>query len=187
MATTAPHSMKVGTLAPSFALPDVVTQKEVTISGELEHFSKGIVIIFLCCHCPYVKHLQEALISLAKDFMPQGIGFLGINSNDFINYPQDSPQRLREMALEKKFPFPLLSDETQEVAKNFNAACTPEFFLFDGTSRLVYHGRFDASTPKNEVPVTGNDLRFALESLLKGHAVSHPFPLAIGCGIKWKE
>ena len=187
MATTAPDSMPVGTLAPQFALPDVVTQKIVTLNEQLRQFPKGIVIIFLCRHCPYVKHLQEALIALAEKFLPQGIGFLGISSNDVINYPQDAPELLREMALEHHFPFPLLFDESQEVAKAFHAACTPEFFLFDEAVRLFYHGRFDASTPKNEIPVTGDDLRSAIEALLNGLPVAHPFPLALGCGIKWKE
>lgn len=186
MATTALDSMPVGTMAPPFELLNVLTGKKITFSEIATLFSKGVLVIFLCRHCPYVKHLQTGLIRLARDFMPQGIGFIGICSNDAITYPEDAPESLKEMVEEEDIPFPILFDETQEIAKAFLASCTPDFFLFDSASRLAYHGRFDASTPKNGISLTGADLRLALEAVCRGEAVPEPFPLSLGCSIKWK-
>ena len=187
MATTALDSMPVGTAAPHFELPDVFTGKKVTLQEVATQFPKGILVIFLCRHCPYVKHLQEELTNLAKIFMPEGMGFIGICSNDAVTYPEDAPASLKEMVEELAIPFPILADETQDVARAFTASCTPDFFLFDKDSRLAYHGRMDASTPKNGISVTGDDLRSALECVSRGETVAEPFPLALGCSIKWKE
>jgi peroxiredoxin len=186
MSTTALDSMPVGTLAPHFELPDVLTGKKTTFHEIATQFPKGVLVIFLCRHCPYVKHLETALIDLAKKFMPQEIGFVGICSNDASTYPEDSPESLKEMVKELGIPFPILFDETQEVAKNFSASCTPDFFLFNHASQLAYHGRFDASTPKNGISLTGDDLRLALEAVCLGKAVPEPFLLSLGCSIKWK-
>ena len=186
MATTALDSMPVGTSVPSFELPDVLTGEKVTVFELKKNFSKGLLVIFLCRHCPYVKHLRGELNILAKAFMPQGIGFVGISANNPSDYPEDAPERLREMVVEENISFPILFDETQEVAKAFTASCTPDFFLFNGKFYLDYHGRFDASTPKNGIPLTGADLRSALEAVCLGEAIAQPFPLALGCSIKWK-
>ena len=186
MSITALDSMPVGTASPHFELPDVLTGEKTTFHEIAAQFPKGVLVIFLCRHCPYVKHLQTALIDLAKKFMPQGIGFIGICSNDAITYPEDAPESLKEMVKELTIPFPILSDTTQEAAKAFSASCTPDFFLFNNASRLAYHGRFDASTPKNGIPLTGDDLRLALETVCRGEAVPEPFPLSLGCSIKWK-
>ena len=187
MSTTALDSMPVGTVAPHVELPDVLTGKRTTFHNIATQFPKGVLVIFLCRHCPYVKHLQTALLDLAKKFMPQGIGFIGICSNDATAYPEDAPESLKEMVEELGIPFPILFDETQEVAKAFLASCTPDFFLFNNATRLAYHGRFDSSTPKNGMPLTGDDLRLALETVCLGKAVSEPFPLSLGCSIKWKK
>ena len=190
MATTALDSMPVGALAPNFELPDVLTGGIVTLVDAGKIFPKGVAVVFLCRHCPYVKHLRVALNELAREFMLRGIGFVGISANDPSDYPEDAPEGLREMVMEEHICFPILFDETQEAAKAFTASCTPDFFLFKKTAgelRLAYHGRFDASTPKNGVPITGADLRNALEAVCRGEALAEPFPLSLGCSIKWKN
>lgn len=169
---------------PDFALPDVATNK--TLSAQECPGSAGTAVIFLCRHCPYVVHVLPELLDVARHYLPRGIGFVGISANDADTYPDDAPEKLKEMVLGKKFPFPVLYDETQQTARAFHAVCTPEFFVFDGQRRLFYHGRMDGSTPGNGVPVTGVDLRAALDALLAGHratAVQHP---SMGCNIKWK-
>ena len=187
MATTALDSMPVGTVAPAMELPDVVTKKKVRLTEMVKDFPKGILVIFLCRHCHYVQHVREELKRLAAVFMPQGIGFLGISANDPSLYPEDAPEGLQEMVLEHEIPFPIVFDETQEVAKAFTASCTPDFFLFNAALRLAYHGRLDASSPKNGLPLTGEDLRAALEAVCRGEVVAEPFSPSLGCSIKWKE
>jgi peroxiredoxin len=186
MATTALDSMPLGQEIPYFELEEVVTQKKISSAILQKTFQKGIVVIFLCRHCPYVKHLLKGIINIAEIFLPQGIGFVGISSNDPTDYPEDNPEGLREMVLANGIPFPILFDETQEVAVAFTASCTPDFFIFDALSQLVYHGRFDGSTPKNGVAVTGEDLKQALQQLLQGIPLCSASP-SIGCSIKWKE
>ena len=186
MSITALDSMPLGTLIPSFSLSNVVTGHCVTPTEVVSSFPKGLLVIFLCRHCPYVKHLQESLVNMANEFMAQGVGFIGICSNDAVSYPQDGPDSLKEMVQQEQIPFPILFDETQLVAKSFSATCTPDFFLFNENLQLAYHGRFDASTPKNGISVTGNDLRRAIEALCLGKTVPEPFPLSLGCSIKWK-
>ena len=187
MATTALDSMLPGTVAPIMELSDVVTGKKMILTEMVKDFPKGILVIFLCRHCPYVKHIHQEMKRLAVTFMPQGIGFLGISANDPADYPEDAPAGLREMALEQGFPFPIVFDETQEVAKAFTASCTPDFFLFDHELRLAYHGRLDASSPKNGIPLTGEDLCAALEKVVHEERVPEPFFPSLGCSIKWKE
>ena len=187
MSTTATDSIALGTSFPQFSLLDVLTGTHVTSDKLTATCSKGILVIFLCRHCPYVQHVQPELIDLASCFMPQGIAFLGICSKDAITYPEDAPPSLREMIIKEHIPFPILYDETQEVAKMFSATCTPDFFLFNSSSQLTYHARFDASTPRNNVPVSGDDLRCALEAVVRGEAVRASSYPSIGCSIKWKE
>lgn len=143
-------------------------------------------MIILCRHCPYVEHVLEELKKIASVFTPRGIGFVGVSANDPVQYPEDAPEGLCEMVEEKKLPFPILFDETQEFVKALRAVCTPDFFLFDKNLSLAYHGRLDASTPKNGVPVTGVDLRAALESVCRGEALEEHVPQSLGCSIKWK-
>lgn len=186
MATTALDSMPVGAALPTSELLDVVTGEKGTLLKLVPPFPKGILVIILCRHCPYVEHIKEELKKVATLFMPQGISFVGVSSNDPEQYPADAPDELRKMVTEDGIPFPILFDETHNFVRALNAVCTPDFYLFDKNSRLVYHGRLDASTPKNGLPLTGADLRAALEALCKGEAISEPFPLSLGCSIKWR-
>jgi len=179
-----PDLLPAGAQAPEFTLPDVV-------SGNLRTFAdvagpKGTLVVFLCAHCPYVVHVRGKLTELSLEFFPQGISSVGISSNDPVAYPDDSVEKLREMAVANDLPFPVLFDASQEVARAYTAACTPDFFLFDEDRRLVYRGRLDASSPKNGQPLTGDDLRTALEAVVDGKTVAEPWPSALGCSIKWK-
>lgn len=186
MATSAINSLPLGRVMPSFELIDVVTRNKVLSKEYQKNFATGIVVVFLCRHCPYVKHLLPSMIDVAHRFLSQGIGFLGISSNDPLDYPEDSPEQLCEMVLEKQVPFPILFDETQEVARAFEASCTPDFFVFNADCQLAYHGRFDGSTHKNGVPATGEDLQQALRAILEGGTPAVCLP-SLGCSIKWKE
>lgn len=182
MPTIAPDSLPPGTAAPDFSLPDVVSGRTVT---RAEFAGRPLLVIFLCAHCPYVVHVRGALRELAAEF--PGVAFAGISSNDVVKYPADSPENLRAFAQESGLTFPLLYDESQEVARAYTAACTPDFFLFDAAHRLAYRGRLDDSTPGNGRPVTGADLRGALRAVLAGQPVpagEHP---SLGCSIKWRE
>ncbi len=185
MATSSTDTIAAGTPAPAFALPDV-TSGAIRSLDDLAG-PKGTLVIFLCGHCPYVVHVKDALVSLANEFFPQGIVTVGISSNDAVAYPQDSPEQLRIMAEEAGLPFPVLYDESQDIARAYTAACTPDFFLFSADRRLAYRGRLDASSPRNGLPLTGDDLRRALECVSAGAAVPTPWPSALGCSIKWRE
>ena len=176
--------MPDGTPAPAFTLPDVTTGKLLTLEDVVG--SKGTLVVFLCAHCPYVVHVREKLVELAEEFALRGINTVGISSNDVAAYPDDAPEKLREMAASSGITFPMLYDETQEVARGYTAVCTPDFFLFDAQRRLAYRGRLDASSPRNGQPLTGSDLREALVSVAAGRAVATPWPPALGCSIKWK-
>lgn len=177
--------LPVGAFAlPSFALPDVVT--DATVTAETFADSQAVVIVFLCRHCPYVVHVLPTLIGLAGEYLPRGIAFAGISANDAATYPEDAPEKLKEMATHQRVPFPILYDGSQEVARTFKAACTPEFYIFDGDRSLFYHGRMDASTPGNSLPCTGDDLRHALECLLAGQKPPALQHASMGCSIKWK-
>ena len=184
MADTPSKMVPLGMIAPDFVLPD-------TISGENKSLTdlkseKATVIMFICNHCPFVKHVQQHLVRLAREYQAKGISFVAISSNDVEKYPDDSPQRMKEVAQELGYPFPYLYDESQEVARAYDAACTPDFYVFDKNLKLVYRGQMDASRPGNNIPVTGKDLREALDNILQGKPVSEDQRPSIGCNIKWK-
>jgi peroxiredoxin len=185
MATSSTDSMAPGTPAPAFTLPDVVTGRMRSLD-ELAG-PAGTLVIFLCAHCPYVVHVRAKLAELAEKYFPLGISTLGISSNDAVAYPEDSPEKLREMVEESGLPFPVLYDEQQQVAASYTAACTPDFFLFDAKRRLAYRGRLDASSPRNGQPLTGEDLENALSAVADAYPVPQPWPSALGCSIKWKS
>ena len=185
MADTPSKMVPLGMIAPDFVLPD-------TISGENKSLTnlkseKATVIMFICNHCPFVKHVQQHLVRLAREYQAKGISFVAISSNDVEKYPDDSPQRMKEVAQELGYPFPYLYDESQEVARAYDAACTPDFYVFDKNLKLVYRGQMDASRPGNNIPVTGKDLREALDNILQGKPVSEDQRPSIGCNIKWKS
>ncbi len=173
----------LGTPAPDFALPDPAGKRFA-----LRDFagSKGLLVAFICNHCPYVKHLLEGFVQFAREYGPKEIAILAINSNDAAAYPQDDAPSMARIAAQKGFTFPYLIDETQAVAKAYQAICTPDFFLFDAGRRLAYRGQFDGSRPGNALPVTGADLRAAADALLAGKRLDKQIP-SIGCSIKWKS
>ena len=178
-------TMAIGSLAPDFTLMDVVTGAEVSMSGFIGQ--KAILVIFLCRHCPFVKHLQEELGRLAKEYMPRGRAVIGISSNDAVAYPMDSPESLKEFAQEQGYEFPICFDGDQAVARSYDAACTPDFFLFDSNHRLTYRGQFDDSRPSLDIPVTGKDLKEAIEATMSGHPCVEDQKPSLGCNIKWKS
>jgi peroxiredoxin len=184
MALTQSNPFPLGTKAPEFQLPDMVSGKTLSLK-ELKS-EKATVILFICNHCPYVKHINEGLVKLANRYISKGASFIAINSNDPVRYPEDSPDRMVEFARENSYPFPYLFDETQQVAKAYDAACTPEFYVFDSDLLLVYHGQMDDSRPNSGIPVTGEDLSLALDLTLAGKPVPARQKPGIGCGIKWK-
>lgn len=184
MARTESAMLPLGTSAPSFTLPNVVTNHN--LSTKEAAGPKGLLVMFLCRHCPFVKHLQSAIAQLGRDYKDKGIGIVAISSNDAAAHPDDAPESLAQQAREVGFPFPYLYDETQQVARAYNAVCTPDFFLFDGNHRLVYRGQFDSSRPGNEVPITGKDLRAALAALLANQPINPDQHPSLGCNIKWK-
>lgn len=187
MALTESNMLPIGTTAPDFSLIDTVSDKILSVN---ELFSdKATVIMFICNHCPYVIHVQDELVRLANDYEPKGVKFVAISSNDVEKYPQDSPEAMKVYAKESGFTFPYLYDETQDVARAYDAACTPDFYIFDGEKKLRYRGRLDESRPRveNPKPVTGKDLRGALNAILDNQMISDiQFP-SMGCNIKWKN
>ena len=176
--------LELGTPAPAFELPDAVSGRTIT----LDTFAgaKGLLVMFLCPHCPYVKHIQKGIAAMAQDYVAAPLGIVAISSNDVAQFPEDGPDGLRGMSDELGFGFPYCYDETQEIAKAYRAACTPDFFLFDESRRLVYRGQFDGSRPGNLAPVTGGDLRAAIDAVLAGEAPGEVQKPSIGCNIKWK-
>ena len=184
MSRTESAMLALGTRVPHFALKDVRDGYEHTSESLMG--PKGLLVMFICCHCPYVKHVQEQLAQLGLDYRDSGIGIAAISSNDAENYPDDAPSSLAQQALKLGFVFPYLYDESQEVARAFEAVCTPDFFLFDASGALVYRGQLDSSRPANDVPVTGRDLRAAVKALLAGEPISQDQHPSIGCNIKWK-
>ena len=179
-----PPLCDLGRKAPSFSLPGVDGKIHA-----LENLRgpKGTLIAFICNHCPYVKHLRAALAEFGRDYATKGVAMVAISANDAANYPEDGPAKMAAEAKAAGYPFPYLYDETQKVAKAYRAACTPDFFLFDRGRRLVYRGQFDASRPGNGIPVTGKDLRAAVEAVLKGTQPSPNQAPSMGCNIKWKS
>lgn len=184
MATEVHNATPLGSAAPEISLPDVVTGSTVTLS-QLPP-SKALLVMFLCRHCPYVVHVREEILRLARDYQPKGVWFLAISANDPETYPDDAPGKLREMALEHQFPFPVLFDASQQTARAYDAQCTPDFFLYDARRRLAYRGRLDDSTPGNGRPVNGNEMRRALDAVLGGLGAPAVQKPSLGCSIKWK-
>ncbi len=185
MAATESTMLALGTPAPDFRLPDLVTGSTIslgTFTGK-----KALLVMFICRHCPFVVHVKHELARLGKDYAGKSAGIVAISSNDADSYPEDAPASLKEMAVELGFRFPFCHDETQEVAKAYAAACTPDFFLFDEQRKLVYRGQLDGSRPGNRVPVTGRDLRAAIEAVLADRSVDPKQTPSIGCNIKWKS
>lgn len=184
MARTNSTMLLLGTAAPDFALPDAVTGQTVVL-GAFKN-SSALLVAFLCNHCPYVKHVQAGLVALAKDVQSRGVGVVAISSNDVANFPDDSPEKMRDEARRAGYTFPYLYDESQSLARAYRAACTPDFFLFDGAMRLVYRGQMDDARRGNDLPVTGASLRAAVEAVLMGQPVAPTQVPSLGCNIKWK-
>ena len=184
MVKTASTMLALATAAPEFQLPDVVSGE--TISLDTFKSDKALLIMFICQHCPFVKHIQDQLSKIGQDYSPQALGIVAISANDVANYPNDSPAKLKEMAEELNFNFPICYDESQSVSKAYTAACTPDFFLFDGNQKLAYRGQLDDSRPSTNIPVTGQDLRKAIDLVLQGKPVDFTQKPSIGCNIKWK-
>jgi peroxiredoxin len=182
-ATESTMDLELGTIAPHFNLPDL-QGKNVCIDDFWA--SKALLVMFICSHCPYVRHLRSGIAQLAREYQPRGLATVAIASNDVEQYPQDGPEGMREEVAEAGYTFPYLLDETQGVAKAYRAACTPDFFLFDEQRSLVYRGQFDSSRPRTDIPVTGSDLRAAVDAVLEGRAASAEQRPSIGCNIKWK-
>lgn len=176
--------LALGTKAPEFELPDVTTGRAVTLADFSE--KQGLLVMFICRHCPYVAHVRSGLARLGRDYDGASVGIVAIGSNDPAAHPEDAPEGLAGEALEAGYTFPYLYDETQEVAKAYTAACTPDFFLFDADRALVYRGQFDDSRPSNGLPVTGESLRAAIDAVLSGGAVAGDQRASIGCSIKWR-
>lgn len=177
--------LTLGAKAPSFDLPDVVTGNRITSEDLADR--KVLLVVFMCRHCPYVVHIMDGLVSLGNDYKDKDVAIVGVSANDAKKYRDDSPDKLKEMALEKELSFPLLYDESQETARAFTAVCTPEFFAFDAERKLAYRGQFDDSRHGGDTPVTGRDVRAALDALLAGRPVDTNQKHAIGCSIKWRE
>lgn len=185
MAKTPSTMLPLGTYAPQFSLIDVVSGKTINLGGSQPF--QATVIMFICNHCPYVKHVNQELIRLANDYMNLGVNFIAINANDIESYPDDSPDNMKKIAQSLSYPFPYLFDETQEVAKAYQAACTPDFYVFDKKLALVYRGQLDDSRPGNQIPVDGSSIRLALDCLLANEAVPDLQKPSMGCNIKWKK
>ncbi|OQW95645.1 MAG: thioredoxin family protein [Beggiatoa sp. IS2] len=184
MARTPSNMLPLGTVAPDFRLLEVVSGQMMSLQ-ELKS-EVATLVMFICNHCPFVKHIQTQLVLLARDYQPKGISIIAINSNDVTHYPEDSPEKMQEVALQWGYSFPYLYDESQEVAKAYDAACTPDFYIFDKALRCVYRGQLDDSRPGSPIPVTGQDIRTALDALLATHPVSSTQKPSLGCNIKWK-
>jgi len=183
MVRTPSTMLPLGTVAPGFALPNVDGR---TLSLEDVAGPRGTVVMFICNHCPYVKHVAEQLATLGRDYLPRGVGFVAINSNDAASHPADSPEQMVHEAENRGYLFPYLYDEEQAVARDYRAACTPDFFLFDGAGKLVYRGQLDGSRPGNDIPVSGADLRAALDAVVAGSTPAPAQRPSLGCNIKWK-
>lgn len=184
MALTPSNMLALGTKAPDFTLFDTVSKE--TFSLEQLRGEKGTVIMFICNHCPYVKYVNEELVRVCNDYRVTGFSFIAISSNDVEKYPQDGPFEMYKTSQKEGYPFPYLYDETQEVAKAYDAACTPDFYLFDSELKLVYRGQLDNSRPGNSIPLNGRDLREALDNILNNHPQRKDQKPSMGCNIKWK-
>ena len=177
--------LPLGTKAPNFNLPDTISSKNISLKEVTSDVAT--VVMFICNHCPYVIHINEGLVALVEEYKELGVSFVAISSNDVENYPQDAPDKMTTHAQETGYNFPYLYDESQEVAKAYDAACTPDFYIFNGDTQLVYRGQLDGSRPGSGKPVTGKDLRAALDAVLVGRPVTSLQRPSAGCGIKWKR
>ena len=184
MARTPSNMIPLGTIAPNFYLKDTNSNNEY--SFEDLKGSKGTLVIFMCNHCPFVLHVIKEIVMIANDYRVQGLGVIAISSNDIEKYPEDSPEMMTEFAFKNKIDFPYLFDETQEIAKAYDAACTPDFYLFDSQNRLFYRGQLDDSRPGNGIPLSGSDLRSAIDALIYNRSLKKKKKPSIGCNIKWK-
>ena len=184
MARTPSNMLPLQTNAPDFSLLDTISGKRFDLQDL--RGKKGTLILFICNHCPFVIHVNPELVKLAHDYQEKGIAFIAISSNDVANYPQDAPHLMKEVAVKEGYTFPYLYDESQEVAKAYDAACTPDFYLFDAELKLVYRGQLDDSRPGNSIPLTGTDLRNAFDTLLSNRPIDSLQKPSIGCNIKWK-
>lgn len=185
MSLTPTKQIELGFQMPAFSLPDSISGKIIShteIIGE-----KGTLVMFICNHCPYVLHVISELVKIGYDYFNKGIGFVAISSNDIVNYPEDNPQRMKEFGLSLKFPFPYLFDETQDIARAYDAVCTPDYNLFDAEGKCVYRGQLDGSRPGNNIEVKGADLRSAIDLVLAGQNVPEKQIPSTGCSIKWKK
>lgn len=185
MTLTPTKKVDLGFQAPDFSLPEPLTGKNISLQDVKGN--NGTLVMFICNHCPYVKHIIKELVNIGNDYIPKGIGMAAINSNDVKNFPDDHPDRMKVLATELDFPFPYLFDESQEIAKAYQAACTPDFNLFDAEGKCVYRGQLDGSRPGNDIPVTGTDLRTALDLIVQGKKVPEQQTPSVGCNIKWKD
>ncbi len=185
MAETPSNMLPLGTPAPDFTLPDTRTGKQISL--QTQKSAIATVIMFICNHCPYVKYIQKKLLEVIASYEKKGISFIAISSNDSKNYPEDSPEKMRQEAQKHPYTFPYLFDETQEIAKAYQAACTPDFYIFDSHLKCVYRGRFDDATPGNNRPVTGKDLSLALDQLMAKKPIEENQKPSVGCNIKWKR
>lgn len=183
MALKESNMLPLGTKAPNFHLRDTVSDNYYALDDLQSHVAT--VVMFICNHCPFVIHVNPELVQIAHDYRSKGVSFIAISSNDVENYPEDAPDKMSIVAKVLKFPFPYLYDKRQEVAKAYDAACTPDFYVFDGDQKLTYRGRLDASRPGNDIPLTGEDLRSALDATIAGQPIETQYPSA-GCNIKWK-
>jgi hypothetical protein len=177
--------LPLGTIAPEFYLKDTNSSDTFYSFSDLKG-EKGTVVLFICNHCPFVHHVIEEVVRIANDYRVQGVGFIAISSNDIVNYPQDAPELMTEFAFENKFEFPYLYDETQQVARDYDAACTPDFYLFDSLNKLVYRGQLDDSRPGNGIPLSGSDLRGAIDGIVYNRVINPIQKPSLGCNIKWK-
>ena len=187
MALTPSHMLALGSSAPNFELPDVISEQILSLDNAIKD-KKVLVVMFICNHCPYVKHILPKLLEITREYSKRDVAFVAINANDVTRYPDDHPQKMKTLAINEHFPFPYLYDETQAVAKAYQAACTPDFFIFDAKCTLHYRGCFDRSSPgKLDQPVTGDEFKRAIDALLAGNTPDTTQYPSLGCNIKWKE
>lgn len=185
MSRTLSNMLALGTIAPEFYLKDTNSANTYFSFADIKG-EKGTLVMFICNHCPFVHHVIDEVVRIANDYRVQGIGVVAISSNDVVNYPQDSPELMTEFAFENSVEFPYLYDETQEVAKDYDAACTPDFYLFDSQNKLVYRGQLDDSRPSNGIPLSGSDLRGAIDGVIYNRIINPDQKPSLGCNIKWK-
>ena len=184
MVLTPSTMLSLGTQAPDFRLPDIISGQIISLASFED--KTALLLMFICCHCPFVKHIEQEIAKLGQDYKEQSLGIIAISANDISKYPDDSPENIKLMAQKLGFNFPFCYDETQKVAQSYTAACTPDFFLFNKSRKLVYRGQLDNSRPSNQIQVTGIDLRQAIDSVLADRLIDFPQKPSIGCNIKWK-